>query len=177
MNKLHDEVYTAICNSHHGGGAPPCYRCGDAVSTLDRMGLLATPEMRETMKCLSPKADAAVSMSGGLVGVRLGIESDFVTPAMLQAVEIARAYRRDGYAFDPHGKVPAHVIRAMNALDDIGAKLLAEEAERAPKPRWLASPFGDKWGVLRDNESWWTGFTEQQARAVAERLNELERGK
>lgn len=67
---------------------------------------------------------------------------------------------------------------------DCGRALLAEEAERAPKPRWVAQPYrdgGDMWFVgggwsasERPSEVHRAGgFTQQQAEVVAQALNSL----
>ena len=137
------------------------------VDALAAAGLLATPEMRETMKCLTGKAADAVRMSGGLVGVRLGIESDFVTPAMRQAVEACCEYARRKLVAPHHWQ---------QELIEAGDAILAERASREkPEPMWLPD-YGHgtmRWWVKsqKDGERSGPFDTESQARCVAEALN------
>jgi uncharacterized DUF497 family protein len=92
------------------------------------------------------------------------------TPATRQAVEACKGYARY-QDLEPHLAKRPLAFSEAEAVRDAGRALLAEEAERAPKPRWVV--VGRE--IRRDGNAY--GFcsfeTEQQARAVSAALNGL----
>lgn len=104
------------------------------------------------------------------------------TPAMRQAVEACKAFDDEcppGFntCADEYGTPGYKAVRRA------ARRALAEEAERAPKPRarYEVGTSTEKLPFyVYDTEAQRRpahGLTEQQARAVAATLNELERGK
>jgi len=138
--------------------------------------------------------DAVAVTNGVLYSYVLGVESVqvasksvvsaldaaglLVTPAMERAVEACKRYANWCVG-------EWHVASGAEAVLQAGRALLAEEAERAPKPKWVARlTVGGGWrvdngvpcpeppqNVYKEVAGTVGNLTESQARAVAEALN------
>lgn len=100
---------------------------------------------------------------------KLAAANLLATPAMRRAVEACKALASDQSTWRYSNQGPACM--------DAGKALLAEEAERAPKPRWSVD--AEHYIVDRDTGHRWLGgdFSRRQAEAVRDTLNGLEHGK